>query len=251
MLVARVLCAIVRVTMEKTPPQRPQDGRDNLADRVALNTARRAFVHALGLDMDSMEPRLRAVIEALSEEVLCLRDDLDGARSALRQAVLQADRDALVDLFNRRAFMRELRREIALADRFGTPLTLIFMDLDGFKTVNDRFGHAAGDQTLRRVAGVLRDKTRDTDILARLGGDEFAIALARADIEQGRAKAAELTRHIDQIRVGEEASGTPAFALGASCGVASWRRGWSADALISEADSAMFAQKAARKASQG
>lgn len=216
-----------------------------------MDVARETFLRALRIDLTRLDSRQRAIVEALSEEVLSLRDERDDLRGALEKAETLADHDTLVPVFNRRAFLRELRREIALSERFGAPLTLIYLDLDGFKAVNDKFGHATGDEVLRRVSGLVRSNIRDTDILARLGGDEFGILLAKADQTAGHNKASELSRLIGRIRIqpSRERDG-PILRLGASCGVSQWRSGWSPDMLISEADAAMYGEKKRRRQSQ-
>ncbi|HAQ77712.1 MAG TPA: hypothetical protein DCR96_14605, partial [Hyphomonas sp.] len=103
-------------------------------------TERLALLNVLGVDLSALDFRARAAIEALCDEVLVLREDADELRDALDEAVSLADNDALCPVFNRRAFKREIRREIALAARFRTPLSMIYIDLDHFKQVNDVFG---------------------------------------------------------------------------------------------------------------
>ena len=230
-------------TGERDPERPVNGGKANGGDE--LTAARRAFLRALGVETTTLTPRMRAVLEALGEEVLSLRGDVDQLRDALESAEALADNDTLCPVFNRRAFLRELRRELALAERFHTPLTLIFVDLDNFKQVNDRFGHATGDDVLRQVADLLREQTRATDVIGRLGGDEFGIALAHADFEAGETKASDLAERIDRLVVREN-GGAP-VQLGASCGIASWKRGQTPEMLIAEADAAMFAAKSARK----
>jgi diguanylate cyclase (GGDEF)-like protein len=89
--------------------------------------------------------------------------------------------DPLTGLANRRAFDRGLAREMMRAQRYNTPLALIIADIDAFKTYNDRFGHPAGDERLRRLAGLLRENARELDMVARYGGEEFAILLPHTD----------------------------------------------------------------------
>ncbi|MFN4025506.1 MAG: GGDEF domain-containing protein [Hyphomonas sp.] len=209
---------------------------------------RRALLDALGVDLARLDRRARAAIEALAEEVIALREEADTLRAGLADAALLADNDALCPVFNRRAFEREVRREIALSGRFQTPLTLIFVDLDNFKQVNDVFGHAAGDSVLIKVSEVLLSRTRETDIVGRLGGDEFGIVLAHAGLDDSRRKAAQLASAIDALEVrGEDGAGDTAVRIGASCGVVEWHPGQSAASLIARADQAMFAEKARRK----
>lgn len=209
----------------------------------------RALLDALGLDLTQLDRRTRAAIEALSEEVLALREESAALKAALADAELLADNDALLPIFNRRAFEREVRREIALSGRFQTPLSLIFVDLDNFKLVNDIYGHAAGDSVLLKVADILQERTRETDIVGRLGGDEFGVVLAHATYDDTLRKAAQLAAAIDALDVRDEANAaTPVVRIGASCGVVEWRTGQSAAALIARADQAMFLDKSRRKA---
>ena len=212
---------------------------------------RRALLDILGVDLEALGLRERAALEALSEEVIALRDEAARLRIELSDAELLADNDALCPIFNRRAFEREVRREIALADRFRTPLSLIFIDLDHFKKVNDAFGHAAGDDVLMRISDILLQNTRETDIVGRLGGDEFGVVLAQASHADTMAKAAQLTTLIDQLVVcNGEANDVPPVHIGASCGIAEWQAGQGADTLIAMGDQDMFAQKARRKSAR-
>ena len=91
---------------------------------------RLALLNVLGVDLPALDFRTRAAIEALCDEVLVLREDADELREALDEAASLADNDALCPVFNRRAFEREIRREIALSARFRTPLSVIYIDLD-------------------------------------------------------------------------------------------------------------------------
>lgn len=103
-----------------------------------------------------------------------LRDALDQEKSLSR-------RDALTGAFNRRAFEELAAAEVARSSRYGNPMTLAVMDIDGFKQINDRFGHAVGDDLLREVATTLDATLRASDIVARLGGDEFAVVMPETD----------------------------------------------------------------------
>lgn len=219
------------------------DGFSVQADR------RRALIDILGLDLAALDRHTRAAIEALCDEVIALREELAEARGALSEAELLADNDALCPMFNRRAFEREVRREIALATRFRTPLCLIFVDLDHFKPVNDIYGHATGDAVLLKVSEILLSLTRDTDIVGRLGGDEFGLVLSQASLDDSERKAAQLSDRIDALTVrGAEDAPTQGLRIGASCGVVAWQPGEDAQHLIARADQAMFAHKSNRKA---
>lgn len=112
---------------------------------------------------------------------------LDHYRARLREEERTAATDPLTELPNRGAFLERLEDEVARSGRYGYAFTLIFLDLDGFKGVNDRQGHDEGDLVLARVADVLRAGTRQTDHLGRLGGDEFAAVLPHTTVGAARA----------------------------------------------------------------
>jgi diguanylate cyclase (GGDEF)-like protein/PAS domain S-box-containing protein len=103
-----------------------------------------------------------------------------------------ADHDALTGLFNRRRFDEELTRALAHAARYGERGAMLMLDLDGFKYVNDTMGHSSGDELVGRIAGLLRETLRETDVLARLGGDEFGIVLRHVDEQQASCVAHKL-----------------------------------------------------------
>ncbi len=213
--------------------------------------ARRDLIAAIGIDTSTLAKPIRAAIEALAGEVLSLREDRAKLQDELEKAADLADRDTLCPIFNRRAFERELSREIALAERYGVPLCLIFIDLDRFKLINDRFGHATGDKVIQHVAQTLLDNVRQSDIVGRLGGDEFGIALTHADYEVGQAKARGLESIIGALTVRDAEDQTlEAVQLGASCGAVLWRRGHDASQLIAEADETMFRRKNEKKRSR-
>jgi diguanylate cyclase (GGDEF)-like protein/PAS domain S-box-containing protein len=148
-----------------------------------------------------------------------------------------ADHDALTGLFNRRRFEEELERHIARGRRYGMSGALLMLDLDDFKRINDGHGHRAGDRVLAAVAGVLRQRLRETDIVARFGGDEFAVLMP-----VGGAKEATDLADLLTAAVHRDVSG-PAGPLSASVGIALFEESSSADELLSRADDAMYADK--------
>ena len=145
--------------------------------------------------------------------------------------------DELTGLPNRRLFARELERALASADRYGQPLSLLALDVDHFKHLNDHFGHPA-------VSGVFRSSLREVDTVARAGGEEFWVLLAHTG-EQGAAEVAEkLRRGVAALEV-EGAAAQPLGHLSVSIGVAARRPGEDARALLSRADAALYQAKAA------
>ena len=118
-------------------------------------------------------------------------------------------------------------------------------DLDGFKSVNDRFGHPAGDAALRTVAGRLLANVRESDIVGRLGGDEFAVILAQTNGFQAEAKAAGLAKAVAALSI---AALAPGVRVSVSWGVAEIRGEAEAEAVLAEADAAMYVAKRNRRA---
>jgi diguanylate cyclase (GGDEF)-like protein len=120
-----------------------------------------------------------------------------------RLAVLErlAATDELTGLLNRRGFEAQLKRAMAAASRYQEEGVLVYVDLDGFKPVNDAYGHAAGDEVLRRVARALSESVRPTDYVARLGGDEFAVLLTRTGPADGLRRAESLGRLLNATAV--------------------------------------------------
>jgi diguanylate cyclase (GGDEF)-like protein len=151
-----------------------------------------------------------------------------------------ASHDPLTQLPNRRAFETTLRRELRRADRSGTPLALLVMDLDEFKRLNDDYGHAAGDEGLRQVARSLTRTVRGSDHVFRWGGDEFAALLPDTD-EAGA------TTMVERLRTAVAELRTPGPDLSLSVGVAVHAPGepLDEDALLTRADAAMYAAKRA------
>ena len=153
----------------------------------------------------------------------------------------QAVTDALTGLANRRRFIEELSAEVSRAERFGTPLAVVLADLDDFKSVNDRFGHQAGDDVLRAFAAVLRDRLREIDLPARLGGEEFAVLLRQTDAPGARALAEQLRERLADLRL--EVGGGKPLTVTASFGVASYPSAHTGDELLSSADAALYRAK--------
>ncbi|HEY5051954.1 MAG TPA: GGDEF domain-containing protein, partial [Solirubrobacterales bacterium] len=150
-----------------------------------------------------------------------------------------AHQDSLTGLKNRRRFDEDFSTEMARCRREKHTSALLLLDLDNFKYVNDSLGHAGGDRTIEEVAGVLRSRIRETDVLARLGGDEFAIVLPRCDVKEAKAVAETIASAI-RDHIPEE--GLPPIT--ASIGIAMFgETGTSLDAVRTEADSALYAAK--------
>jgi len=189
--------------------------------------------------------RMRPIATRLAAEVERLTAQLEQSRAQIADLEAKVDIDPLTGLLNRRGFERELKRSVAYVKRYGTSAALLFLDLDGFKPVNDHHGHAAGDAVLRAVAAVLVRQVRASDLVARLGGDEFVVLLWNVSGPAAAAKAAALERAIYSTPVQWDRS---SLVVGASAGVAFIGALDTPADLLARADAAMYARKAARKA---
>jgi diguanylate cyclase (GGDEF)-like protein len=155
------------------------------------------------------------------------------------ELALAARTDGLTGCLNHAAMHEALHREFERAARHGEPLSLVILDLDDFKQVNEVHGHLAGDEVLRRVGAALRASVRAYDLVARYGGDEFAIIA----IDAGEDTAAEVAqRAVETIR-GEVASLGSGDITAATAGVAEWRQGDTPSTLIARADGALLGGK--------
>lgn len=187
---------------------------------------------------------------------------------ALVRARAEAGTDPVTGCMNHRAMRRRLQEEIGRAVRTGAPLSCLLIDLDNFKLVNDRHGHAAGDTVLREVAHALVGEFRAFDRVARYGGDEFVVILAGADLDSAAAAAARAVQRLRELPSRESSPGEPpspessphepssresyprepsrhdiSTGLGASVGVAQWSVPMDAAALLASCDAALLRSK--------
>ena len=178
----------------------------------------------------------------LLAEIERLKAELLEAKWQIAELEARADIDPLTDILNRRGFDRELLRSLAYVKRYGAPATLVLIDLDGFKAVNDSHGHATGDALLKAVARQLVSRVRASDIVARLGGDEFAVLLWNIDETRAVAKALELEEAIAAASGGEGG-----IAVGGSAGTVTLDGEKTPGQIVDAADKAMYARKRERR----
>jgi len=159
-----------------------------------------------------------------------------------RELVRLASTDALTELPNRRSFDQTLERELRSAKRYNDPVALVLLDIDEFKSVNDRFGHGVGDEVLKEIGGRLREACRAGDQVARIGGEEFGLILTRT-IGEDAMVAAERTRSLISDVAFKTSAGE--FGITASLGVvcAGGEIGFSAHDLFRAADEALYHSK--------
>jgi len=194
----------------------------------------------LGLSETELSPNVRAALQTLLDEVRNLREELDLTRKRIAHLERVADEDAMLPIANRRAFVRELNRIMSFSDRYGSPGSVLYFDLNGMKAVNDQFGHPAGDAVLQHFAQLLLSSVRDSDVVGRLGGDEFGVILAQADQQQAQEKAAQLMHAIKENPCHWEGN---EIALSCAVGIHQFNGQQSADDALSEADASMYRAK--------
>lgn len=179
----------------------------------------------------------------LRAEIMRLRAEVAALTQRAERAEALADHDVLTPALNRRGFMTVLSRNLAYCRRHGVEAALLYLDLDGFKGVNDTLGHAAGDAALIAVAELLLANVRESDAVGRMGGDEFAILLMNAGLDDARAKA-------QRLGLALQSEGfiwnDHTVALGGSIGVRAFSGQDDAEIWLSEADAAMWLRKRAR-----
>ena len=183
-------------------------------------------------------------IAALRAEIERLKTELIRAEWKIAESEARAEIDPLVGILNRRGFERELARSLAYVKRYGAAAALLYIDLDGFKAINDCYGHGAGDVLLKAVAAGLAAHVRSSDLVARIGGDEFGVLMWNADEARALAKAGELETVVAQLRARH---GEVELSVGASAGAAPLDPEADVVAIIEAADRAMYARKTARK----
>jgi diguanylate cyclase (GGDEF)-like protein len=166
------------------------------------------------------------------------------AREELKRALSEqtdlARTDYLTQVSNRRNFFQLAERELALGERHRHAVSIVLLDIDHFKAINDRFGHDLGDEVLKSAAKAMKESLRSTDTLARYGGEEFIVLLPYTDSSEAGQVAQHLRAAIAHCRV---VAGSGIAEVTISAGVATARPGETIDALVRRADDALYAAK--------
>lgn len=218
--------------------ERREDGEYFLRD---LGSTNGTFIGAQRIALAQLVPGARIQVGPHALLRFALFDETE--EELQKRLYAAATRDALTGLFNRRSLIERLTFEIAFTRRNGTPLSVLVLDLDGFKAVNDTLGHLAGDELLRRVGEQLVDLLRSEDVLARWGGDEFVAVLRETPASQAVAVAERLRSEIAGNAL--ELRGQPTL-ITASIGVATFAecpRNAGAEELLALADERLYRAK--------
>lgn len=188
--------------------------------------------------------RLAEETQRLALQHRALRNLNHRLRNESDQLRRQAINDPLTGSLNRQAFAEEFRERVTHAAHYSLPVHLVILDLDHFKSINDRLGHLAGDSALKLIAGIVHEHLQSADLLGRFGGDEFLIASVERDTEQVRVLAESIRRAVEAA-AGRHAP--PLTGLTLSLGIAGMNNQGedSADALFARADTALYEAKRA------
>ncbi len=167
--------------------------------------------------------------------------------------LLFVNEDGLTGLYNHRFFQEQLRHELARTRRYNRVVSLLLLDLDGFKTYNDRMGHRQGDRLLQAVSALFMENKRESDTVARYGGDEFTIILPETNAAEALLYAKRLVKTIENRNLGGKRESNQHPLITASIGVATFPTdGNSAEELIEASDQALYrAKKAGRNCARG
>lgn len=179
---------------------------------------------------------LHEAVTELTRQRILLTDKQQELLASVQRARADAQTDALTGVANRRNFDSQLDSEIYCAERYQQALSLLLIDIDHFKKYNDAFGHPAGDEALKQVAGLLQTQARKSDLVARYGGEEFALILPETSLDGARQLAERTCQKV-------AAGAWPLRQVTVSIGVASWLPGMSMADLIAAADTNLYQAK--------
>jgi two-component system cell cycle response regulator len=241
-----LLCLDASTDEELTPLRRLMDvegpGRGAPVLVIAPAEARELRLAALRLGVEVIaEPWDDEELRARMQRVFSAHQVLNTLASQVSELQKLSVLDGLTLLYNHRYFQERLREEFRVAQRYDDALSLILLDLDHFKEINDRYGHPVGDDVLRKVAHALQLSVRETDIIARYGGEEFAVLLPRTPLAGAITVAERVWRELGQLRVGPDDS----LQVTASLGLSGFpqRTVLSPDQLLLTADEALYRAK--------
>ena len=218
---------------------RRQHGHSETGLVTSVNRLATCVTDDAGRDPDTAIDAVRGALSAAHQA----EHRIAGQKERLAHFERLALTDELTGLLNRRGFEDAIRRTMQGAKRYNEKGVLIFIDLDGFKPVNDTHGHAAGDKVLVRVAELLSENVRGTDFVGRLGGDEFAILLTRSGWQDGLQRAEAFDVLINGASVDWHGE---SIAIAASFGVRTYGPEDDLSQVLKSADDAMYAAKRAR-----
>ncbi|MBI1393797.1 MAG: diguanylate cyclase [Alphaproteobacteria bacterium] len=224
-------------------PPRRATASENVARTDPVSSSRDTITIA-GIPRSELTPRVMQALTQLIDEVNVLRSELATANQRIGELSTLAFTDPLTGVHNRRAFVGELDRTLAMVERHDQPASIAYFDLDDMKSINDGFGHAGGDAAITHVATTIKENVRATDVVGRLGGDEFGVIFAYADRDSALGKVQEIQSLISDadVRFGDKT-----FRVSVTAGVAPLQKGETPETALNVADAAMYVGKANKK----
>lgn len=230
----------------------------NLSEEMRVFVEKYSLVSLLAVPIQTKEVVLGAFISLTSESGSFATDDVATASAladftaiALENAGLFAElqrsaiTDSLTGVYNTRFFHEVLGRETARADRYTTPLSLLMIDIDTFKMVNDTFGHVVGNKVLTQIAGTLKQTVRNTDFVFRCGGDEFGVVLPGTSLDGAMRVAEKILQKVESANILDSLGYSGPVTV--SIGLSEYHRGSHFETLVAEADQALYASKRSSK----
>lgn len=222
-------------TVKELPSGEGADRQTRVAEKLDM----------LGIPREEMTPAVHFAVSALLEKLDDLSRDLSRTKESLAEIERLVDVDCLAPIPNRRAFMRRLSWAITMHERYAHPSSILYFDINDFKVINDRLGHAAGDLAIRHMAQLLTSTMRESDFVARIGGDEFAVIMYYATEEAARKRGARIVEKLKSTPFGF--NGDP-VTLTAAFGTYTVRSGDDAESCLAAADMSMYVDKRRNKA---
>lgn len=199
-----------------------------------------ATLDSFKLEQKSREIAFQSHIKEMGDRLHAMEAELKEARDQLNKSQLKAMTDSLTQLPNRGAYDLYIQKEFERYKRYGGQLSLLVCDVDKFKSINDNYGHQAGDKVLQLISRQVKKGTRDTDMLARYGGEEFVVILPETDVEAAfqvgekiRSEVANSPFHFKGTRV----------QITISCGIATFKKGYRPEQVFDAADAALYKAK--------
>ncbi|MCB1879167.1 MAG: diguanylate cyclase [Gammaproteobacteria bacterium] len=236
--------------IDREMQQQVADLQETVAQSVDLSDLKFAITNRLTLiqerlrghrgDTEQLVHEFERRIALLTSQLGEMEQERGRLQETVEKARAEAFTDALTGLSNRHAFDRRLQEEYARWSRYGNPLSLIVIDVDHFKKVNDTYGHLAGDKVLHVIGAHLKNSTRTIDFTARFGGEEFVVLLPDTDIGGAKSVAEKIRQAVEQKPF---RSGSSRVNITVSCGVASFQQGDGRKAPFERADEALYLAK--------
>src|SRR5438552_3501073 len=231
----------------------------NISGEMRAFVDKHSLTSLLAVPIQTKEVVLGAFVSLTADSKMFTNDDVATASAladftaiALENAGLFAElqrtaiTDPLTGAYNTRFFHEVLGRETARAERYTTPLSLLMIDIDSFKVVNDTFGHVVGNKVLSQIAILLKQSVRNTDFVFRCGGDEFGVALPDTNMEGAMHAAEKILHKIESADI-LTVLGYTATPVTVSIGLSEYHRGSHFETLVAEADQALYASKRSSK----